>query len=270
VAGGSRDSWFDHWREYLAEAVGLGLFLLGVGSFATLLHYPGSPLHQALPWPLLRRAVVGLFVGLSVVAIVYSPLGRRSGAHLNPAVTLTFFRLGKVHGRDAIFYVLAQFTGGALALTLLAAILGPTFSAEPVLALVTRPGARGAAVAFVAELVMAFGMMLLVLVATNRKSLARVTGVLAGALAATYIVVAAPLSGMSINPARSFASALAAQFFHLLWIYFTAPPLGMLLAADLYRRWLSHGRPAICAKLDHTDRYHCIFKCGYRAGMRPM
>jgi hypothetical protein len=98
MARGPRDSWFDHWREYLAEAVGLGLLLLGVGSVATLLHYPGS----------------------------------------------------------------------------------------------------------------------------------------------------------------------------LLWIYFTAPPLGMLLAAELYRRWLSHGRPQICAKLDHTDRYHCIFKCGYRAGMRPM
>jgi aquaporin Z len=270
VAKGPRDSWLDHWREYLAEAVGLGLLLLGVASFTTLLQHPGSPLYEALPSPLLRRALVGLFAGLSIVAIVYSPLGRRSGGHLNPAITLTFLRLGKVRGRDAIFYMLAQFTGGALALVLLAAILGPAFSAEPVLAIVTRPGARGPAVAFVAELVMAFGMMLLVLFATNRKRLAHLTGVLAAALAGTYIVVAAPLSGVSINPARSFASALAAQFFHLWWIYFTAPPIGMLLAAELYRRRLSHGRPAICAKLDHTDRYHCIFECGYRAGMRPM
>lgn len=265
-----RDSWFDNWHEYLGEAVGLGLFLMAVGSVATLLHYPGSPFYQALPWPLFRRTLAGLFVGLAIVAIVYSPLGRRSGAHLNPAVTLTFLRLGKVHGRDAVFYVLAQFTGAALALLLMAVILGPPFSAEPVLAIVTRPGVRGAAVAFGAELVMAFGMMLLVLVATNRRRLARLTGVLAAALATTYIVVAAPLSGMSINPARSFAAALAAQFFHLLWIYFTAPPLGMLLAGELYRRLLSHGRPPICAKLDHTDRYPCIFKCGYRAGMRPM
>jgi aquaporin Z len=270
VARAPRDSWFDHWREYLAEALGLGLFLLGVGSFATLLTYPGSPFHQALPWPLLRRTLLGLFVGLSLVAIVYTPLGGRSGAHLNPAVTLTFFRLGKVHGRDAVFYVLAQFTGAALALSLLTAVLGPTFSAEPVLALVARPGARGAAVAFVAELVMAFGMMLLVLIATNRRRVARLTGVLAGTLAATYVVLAVPLSGMSINPARSFASALVAQYFHLLWIYFTAPPLGMILAGELYRRWLGRGRPAICAKMNHTERYYCIFECGYRAGMRPM
>jgi aquaporin Z len=270
VAGGRRGRWFEHWPEYLAEAAGLGLFLLGQGTFATLLYYPGSPLHGAVASPLLRRMLIGLFVGLATVTIVYSPLGRRSGAHLNPAITLTFFRLGKVKGRDATFYVLAQFTGGVLALVLLAAFLGPPFSGEPVLAIVTRPDGYGPAMAFGAELVMAFGMMLLLLFATNRRRLARLTGVLAGALTATYVVMPAPLSGLTINPARSFASALVAHFFHLLWIYFAAPPLGMLLAAELYLRRLSHGHPPICAKLDHTDRYRCIFECGYRAGMRPM
>jgi aquaporin Z len=257
-----------HWREYVAEALGLGLFLLAVGGFVTLLEYPHSALHRALPWPLLRRALSALFVGLCLVSIVYSPLGKRSGAHLNPAVTMVFYRMGKVRPGDAVLYVLAQFTGGTLGLLCLAAIAGSPFTAPPVRAIATLPGSRGIAVAFAAELVMAFGMMLLVLIASNQPRLHKRTGLLAGALVTTYIVLAAPLSGMSINPARSFASALAAQYFQFLWLYFAAPTLGMLLAGELYKRVLR--RPVFCAKLNHTGRAPCIFDCGYRrTGMRP-
>jgi aquaporin Z len=251
----------------LAEAAGLGLFLFAVGGVVTLLEYPGSPLHRALPWPNVRRMMTGLFVGLTIVSLVYSPLGRLSGAHFNPAITLGFYRLGKIRGHDAIFYVMAQFAGGALGLMLLAVLVGPPFTAPPVLAAVTKPGMHGALAAFLAEVVMSFGVLLLVLFATNRKRLYRKTGLLVAALVATYIVIGAPISGMSINPARSFASAVSAQFFRFLWIYFTAPPLGMLLAAELYQRRMR--RPVICAKMDHTDRFPCIFNCGFRAGMRP-
>lgn len=257
-----------HWREYAAEALGLGLFLLAVGGFVTLLEYPQSALHRALPWPLLRRVLGGLFVGLSLASIVYSPLGMRSGAHLNPGVTLVYWRMGKVHPRDALLYVLAQFTGGVLGLLSLVAIVGSPFVAPPVRAIVTVPGMRGVAVAFAAELVMAFGLMLLVLVASNHPRLHKRTGLFAGALVAAYVVLAAPISGMSLNPARTFASALAAQYFRFLWIYFVAPPLGMLLAGALYQRVLR--RPVFCAKLNHTGHVPCIFDCGYRrAGMRP-
>jgi aquaporin Z len=257
-----------HWPEYLAEAAGLGLFLFAVGGFVTLLEYPGSPLHRALPWPHLRRVMTGLFVGLTIISLVYSPLGRLSGAHFNPAITLAFYRLGKIRLHDALFYITAQFAGGTLGLMLLAGVAGPAFTKPPVLAAVTKPGAYGAAVAFLAEAVMSFGVLFLVLFATNRKRLYRKTGFLVAALVATYIAVEAPLSGMSINPARSFASAASAHFFMFLWIYFTAPPLGMLLAAELYQKGMR--RPVICAKMDHTDRFPCIFNCGFRAGMRPV
>jgi len=93
------------------------------------------------------------------VAIIYSPWGRQSGAHLNPAVTLTFLRLGKVAPADALFYVLAQFTGGAAGTLLMAAALGDRFTLPPISAVATLPGRPGELVAFGAEIAIAFILM---------------------------------------------------------------------------------------------------------------
>jgi aquaporin Z len=129
---------------------------------------------------------------------------------------------------------------------------------------VTRPGSGGTVVAFVAEAVISFLLMTVVLVATNHSKLARYTGLFAGILVAGFIAVEAPLSGMSMNPARTVGSGFWAGDWTALWIYFTAPPLGMLLAAELYLR--RHGASRIfCAKLHHHNDERCIF-CEYRAG----
>src|SRR5215510_9182440 len=96
-----------HWLEYLMEAAELGLFMLSACTFGVLLEYPGSPVRQALTEPLLRRFLMGLAMALTAIGIVYSPLGKQSGAHFNPSVTVTFFRLGKVAPSDAFFYVIA-------------------------------------------------------------------------------------------------------------------------------------------------------------------
>lgn len=104
--------------------------------------------------------------------------------------------------------------------------------------------------------------MMAVLIASNTSALARFTGLFAGALVATYIIVEAPLSGMSMNPARTVASAVPAAMWVALWIYFTAPLLGMLAAAELYRR-VGH-RSVACAKLHHRNGYRCIFRCAYQ------
>jgi aquaporin Z len=123
---------------------------------------------------------------------------------------------------------------------------------------------RGVGVAFVAEMSIAFILMSMILRVTNTPRLARYTGLFAGALVATYISLEAPLSGMSMNPARTFASALPAQVWTALWLYFTAPPLGMLLAAEVYVRQAGH-HPVRCAKLHHQNVKRCIFtQCGYR------
>jgi aquaporin Z len=127
---------------------------------------------------------------------------------------------------------------------------------------VTIPGLSGVGVAFLAEATISFLQMSLVLRVSNTKRLARFTGVFAGLMVATYISLEAPYSGMSMNPARTFASALPANLWTALWLYFTAPPLGMLLAAEIYVR--RHGiRQVFCAKLHHHNHTRCIFRCNW-------
>jgi aquaporin Z len=109
------------------EAAGLGFFMLSAGVFGTLVGFPRSPLHQALPDPFVRRALMGMAMGLTAIGIFYSPWGKQSGAHLNPVVTWTFFRLGKVCGWDALFYSIAQCVGGALAVIYLGGVFGEAF-----------------------------------------------------------------------------------------------------------------------------------------------
>src|SRR5256885_7100411 len=132
-----------HWPEYLMEAAGLGLFMISAAVFATVLEYPGSPLHKAIPDPLVRRALMGLAMGLTAIGIIYSPWGKQSGAHINPAVTMTFFRLGKVAPWDAVFYVIAQFAGGVAGVALVAVAGGKLLAHPSVNYVATLPGDGG-------------------------------------------------------------------------------------------------------------------------------
>jgi len=250
-----------HWPEYLMEAWGLGMFMISAGLVVALLEYPGSPLHQMLPNADLRRVLVGLAMGLTAVGIIYSPWGQRSGAQINPAVTLTFLRLGKIAPLDALFYILAQFIGGVLGIWLMLLLLGEVFSLPPVDHVVTIPGPQGPAAAFAAEFLISLGLMLMVLSFMNSERLSRFTGLAAGILVAIYIILESPLSGMSMNPARTFASAAPSGLWDHIWIYFTAPVLGMLTAVELYRL-LRRDTRRMCAKLDHPDHVRCIH-CGY-------
>ncbi len=252
-----------HWPEYAMEAAGLGAFMLAAGLFTVLLYHPASRVAGLVTAPLARRACMGLAMGLTAVALIYSPWGRRSGAHLNPSVTFTFFRLRKIAGWDALFYGLAQTAGGLAGILLAAALTGGRVADPGVRYAATVPGAPGAGVAFLAEGLISFALMAVVLRVSNDARLMRFTGLCAGALVATWITLEAPLSGMSMNPARTFASAVPAHVWTAFWIYVVAPPLGMLLAAELHARLAR--RPVHCAKLDHGGRGRCIFRCGYAA-----
>lgn len=251
-----------HWPEYLMEATELGLFMFFACAFSVLLYYPASPVAQMIDDGLLRRLLMGMAMGSTAIAIVFSPLGKRSGAHFNPSVTWTFFRLGKIGAWDAAFYTLFQFAGGIAGVMLASLTLGNLVAHRSVNYAATLPGPHGPTVAFFAEILISFILMSVVLAVSASKRWARWTGMFAGALVATYITIESPISGMSMNPARTFGSAVGADVWMSLWIYFVAPPLGMLLAAEVYRR-LNAGRAVACAKLHHHNNQRCIFRCNF-------
>jgi aquaporin Z len=257
----SQPSLAQHWPEYAAEALGLGLFMVAAGVVATLLESPHSLLREWLPNDLTRRVLGGLAMGVTAIGLIYSPWGKRSGAHLNPSVTLTFLRLGKIRPADAALYIVAQFVGGLAGVLLVLAVLGDAFSAPPVSYAATVPGTAGAAAAFVAEFAISAGMMFVVLHFAEQPELAAFTGVAAGVLVAIYIAVESPFSGMSMNPARTFASAAPGALWQHLWLYFAAPPLGMLAAAQLHLALHGAGFGG-CAKLIHSRTTRCIH-CGF-------
>ena len=258
------DTFKRHWPEYLMEAAGLGIFMISACLFTALLVHPASPVQQAIDSPLLRRVLIGVAMGLTAIGIIFSPWGKQSGAHINPSITLAFFRLGKIAPWDAFFYIMFQFAGALAGVLLAVLLLGQVISAKSVNYVVTIPGPGGQWVAFLAEVIISFGLMMMVLVVTNTRHLARYTGLFAGAVVALYISVEAPLSGMSMNPARTFGSALPANLWTGLWIYFIGPPIAMLLAAELYLRVKTVDQ-VICAKLHHMNNKRCIFRnCGYK------
>jgi aquaporin Z len=247
-----------HWPEYLIEAALLGAFMLSACGFGVLLFHPESWLDHALGTDLARRAVMGVAMGATCAAIIYSPWGRRSGAHLSPCTTLAFLRLGKVTRHDAAFYIAAQFAGGVTGVALSWALLGDRLAHPAIRFVATVPGPTGALVALTAEVVISFALMSVVLAVSSSRH-ARLTGLCASLLVALYITFESPLSGMSMNPARSLGSAAFAGTLAPLWIYFVAPLAGMQLAASAMARraWRA------CAKLDHPPDRPCIH-CGQR------
>ncbi len=251
-----------HWPEYAIEAAGLATFMVSAVVFSWLLFHPSSPLAGHLPHGTALRFLMGLAMAATAASIIHSPLGRRSGAHLNPAVTLTYYRLGKIRGADAIGYVVAQFAGGVIGVSVARLALGSMVAGPPVSHAVTLPGLDGAGLAFAGETAISFATMFAVLFASNHARLASLTGVIAATLVCLWITFEAPLSGMSMNPARTLGSALVEGRFDALWIYFVAPPLGMTLASLVYVRALGP-ESVLCAKLVHRGARSCIFLCRF-------
>lgn len=257
-----------HLPEYLMEAAELAIFLTVAGLLSVLFEYPNSPVHQAISDATLRRILIGILMGWTAIALTYSPWGKQSGAHMNPAVTIAFYRLGKVHPSDAFFYIVFQFLGGLAGIYLVAGLLGAIFTGAPIHYIVTIPGVWGVLPALLGELTIAFMMMLTVLLVSNHPNLNRWTGAFAGCLVWLYAIFAAPLSGFGMNPARSFASAFPAAIWTAFWLYLIAPPLGMLMATEVYQQL--YGKRAVkCAKLHHENNKRCIFNCNYNQN-KPM
>jgi len=256
------------WPLYVYEALELAIFMLSACVFTVILFHPNYPALKLIPSPILRRLLMGIAMGLTAIAIIHSPMGKRSGAHFNPSITLTYFRLGKIRSRDALFYIAFQFLGGIFGVAVSALLLGRQLADPFVDYAITVPGIYGTTAAFFAELFMAALLMGVVLWTSNRPRIAPYTSYCVGILIMFYIILFAPVSGFSINPARTVGSAVFAQVFTALWLYFLAPILGMMLSAELYLR--SYGEDRIlCAKLHPDPTYPCPFLCNFPQHRHP-
>jgi aquaporin Z len=250
-----------HWPEYLMEAGELALYMFLTCTFATLVQHPASPVRHLISSAICRRTLMGLAIGATVVAIVLTPWGKQSGGHFKPAMTITFYWLRKVSLWDAAFYVAAQFSGATIGVAIAAYVLRGALENDAIRSAVTVPGVYGNTGAIIGELTISFVLMITILVVSNHGTLARHTPYFVGGLYAIYITFETPLSGMSMNPARSFGPAFHASYWHSIWIYFVGPTLGMLTAGEVFLR--ARGAVPYCAKLHHANGKRCIFHHGH-------
>jgi aquaporin Z len=243
------------------EAAELCVLMFFICLFAALLYGRPSPFQNLNLVPAARPFLMGFGVAFVTFLIIRSPFGRRTGAHFNPAVTLTYFYLGRVHRWDALFYIAWQFTGALSGVYIAHTVLGDNLAHPPVSFVVTVPGAYGDAAAFLAEFLLAGLLMAIVLFATNHRILVRFSPFAVAGLTVFYYGFCASLSGFSVNPARSFSSALFASIWNGMWIYFAAPVCGMLAAAAVYARAMSER--VYCAKIFHDTESPCPFFCRF-------
>jgi len=247
-------------RLAMIDGALLGLFMISVGVFAVLIASPQSPLGLFELPPLAKRALMGAAMGTTAFLLISSRWGGRSGAHMNPAVTVSYLRLGRIPPRTAMVYVPMQVLGGIAGVLIITLVMGRLFTDAPVMYAATNPGPLGSLVAFAAEFAIAFAMFSIVLWATNSPTLARHTPKIVGVLLFLYITLEEPLSGMSLNPARTLASAVPAGAYGSVWVYLIGPLAGMLAAAEVRMR-LRGGQSVHCCKINHENHEHCPF-CG--------
>jgi len=245
-----------HWPEYAIEAGFLAVFLL-CGGLATAWASLGA---EAFPSdPAIRRGLAGLATGLVLIAMIYSPWGRRSGAHLNPAITLAYWRLGKVGRWDGLFYLLSQVGGSLVAIYLLRrGALLPANLPRSLLAASTAPSNEWSAA--LTAFVLSATAMLLILFTSNHVSWFRWTGLLYGLLVMLVVACAAPLAGFGMNVARLFAVDISGNAGIVQWLNLLPPLLGMPAAVEAYRLFTGR-RQVLCAKLAHNTHGRCIFRC---------
>ena len=248
-----------HWAEYTAELVGT-LFNIFVGLSAVVFDFgQGLPMEHLIPNHSIRLLITGLIYSGSGSLFAISPLGKLSGAHINPSVTLAFWVHGKMHQQDAVGYIIAQFLGSTLGAILLVLVWGKY--AGSVNNGMTLPGAGYALwFVFLAEVFMTFLLVLSIFLFVSNHRLMRWTPFMTWLLVAAMVWLGAPISGTSLNSARSIGPALVTGLWRDQWLYCIAPPLGALLAVAMFRRLSMGKRDVLSCKLFHVPHYRNIFK----------
>jgi MIP family channel proteins len=200
-----------------------------IGTFGLVFAGTGAVVFNQISGGAITHVGIAIVFGLVVTALIYT-FGHTSGAHFNPAVTLGFAAIGDFPWRRVPGYLGAQILGAVAA----SAVLRATFGLVGNLG-ATLP-ATGANQSFVLELVLTFLLMMVIMgAAVDAKAVKGFAGIAIGATVGLEAMFGGPISGASMNPARSFGPALLAGAWGDHWVYWTAPILGAILAAVLYR-----------------------------------
>jgi aquaporin Z len=258
---GSLEALRRHWPEYVIEGWALGMFMVSACVATVLLYDPRAPTFHVIDNAFWKRVVMAAAMSGTAVAIIYSPWGKRSGAHMNPAFTLSFWVMGKIKTVDAVWYAVFQTIGGVMGSLLAYVLTGGLVTDPHANWAVTVPGPDGVGAALFSELIIAFIMMYVVAVTLNSR-FDSYTGIAAGCLIFLYVLYESPYSGFGMNPARSFASALPADTWTAFWIYLVAPPAGMLTALAVRSHLLGLENKFKQPKLAPNYETRCIH-CGY-------
>jgi aquaporin NIP len=205
-------------RKYTAEFI---------GTFALVFCGTGAVIIDEVTKGAVTHVGVAITFGLIVMAMIYA-MGEKSGAHMNPAVTFAFFINGNFPCKEVLFYIMSQLSG-ALVASLVLRLLFP----ESVTMGASLP-AGTAMQSFVLEFILTFLLMLVIVnVATGSKEQGLFAGMAIGSVVLLEAMFAGPVSGASMNPARSLAPALVSGNLNQVWIYLTAPPLGAVAAVGI-------------------------------------
>lgn len=220
--------WSILWRPFVSEAAGTALLLVGGLSAVILMFGEGSPVTAMIPSNGVRRAVTGFLFGSTGALIAMSPVGKESGAHINPSVTLGFWLMGKMESRVAMGYVLSQLVGACLGVL---PLLGWSSLGRSVEFGATVPGAGySTRTALIGEVITTFALVAGLCVFIGFRKLRPYTPALMPPLFSFMVYAEAPMSGTSCNPARSLGPAIISGQWNGWWIYWVGPMFGALLA----------------------------------------
>jgi aquaporin Z len=243
------------WKLFGAELIGTAL-LVAVGLSIVILNFgQGSPGSALLPSASGRRFVTGFLFGATGGLIAISPLGKESGAHINPAVTFGFLMIGRLRPSHSLGYVVSQLIGALLGA---APLLSWGTMGSSIAYGATVPGPMyGIIWVLTGEMATTFALIFFLFLFLRLRRLRAFTPAIFAPLYAIMVWLEAPISGTSTNPARSFGPSVISGVWDVWWVYWLGPLVGTLLAVAAYR-WVGSARYRIgVAKIYHFehDRY---------------
>ncbi len=236
-------------KAFAAEFVGTALLITVGLSIVIAMFGTSSPMITLIPDPGTRRLFTGFLFGTTGALIAVSWIGKVSGAHINPAVTLSFWILRKIDANHAIGYMIAQCSGAILGAVplLLWEDMGRSVAYGA-----TLPGSQyGVGIAAMGEIVTTFALIVGLFVFIGHKRLMAFTPLLFPFLYAVMVYLEAPISGTSTNPARSLGPAVIADAWHGWWIYLVGPLLGAWIGTVIQKYGIFKRLEIRVAKIYH-------------------